>query len=106
MVPEPRSPSGGNPMADLDPPVPGLSRPVPTGLDIGGKWRPAGDGGTFEVCAPADASLLARVADATTDDTTAAVDAASAALPGWAATPPRKRSEILRRAFEAMLDRA
>src|SRR3954468_1949978 len=94
------------PMADLYADVPGLSRPVPTGLYIGGQWRPAGDGGTFEVCDPADASLLARVADATTDDTTAAVDAASAALPGWAATPPRKRSEILRRAFEAMLDRA
>src|SRR3954468_16151226 len=87
------------PMADLYADVPGLSRPVPTGLYIGGQWRPAGGGGTFEVCDPAAASLLARGGGPRTGDTTAAVDAASAALPGWAATPPRKRSEILRRAF-------
>jgi succinate-semialdehyde dehydrogenase/glutarate-semialdehyde dehydrogenase len=93
-------------MADLYADVPGLSRPVPTGLFIGGEWRPGGGGATFEVRDPADASVLARVADATADDTTAAVDAASAALPDWAFTPPRKRSEVLRRAFEAMLDRA
>ena len=92
-------------MADLYADVPGLSRPVPTGLYIGGKWRPAGDGGTFEVCDPADGSVLTRVADATPDDTTAAMDAAYAALPEWAATPPRKRSEIVRRAFELMLER-
>ncbi len=35
-----------------------------------------------------------------------AVGAASAALPGWAATPPRKRGEILRRAYELMIERA
>jgi succinate-semialdehyde dehydrogenase/glutarate-semialdehyde dehydrogenase len=93
-------------MADLHADIPGLSRPVPTGLFIGGQWRPGSGGGTFEVRDPADASLLTTDADATVDDTRAAVDAASAALPEWAATPPRKRSEILRRAFEAMLDRA
>jgi succinate-semialdehyde dehydrogenase/glutarate-semialdehyde dehydrogenase len=90
-------------MADLYADVPGLSRPVPTGLFIGGTWR-AGSG-TFEVHDPADASVLAQVADATAEDATAAVDAAAAALPGWAATPPRKRSEILRRAFELMVER-
>jgi succinate-semialdehyde dehydrogenase/glutarate-semialdehyde dehydrogenase len=93
-------------MADLYADVPGLSRPVPTGVYIGGEWRPAGGGATFEVHDPADASLLTRVADATPEDTTAAMDAAHAALPEWAATPPRTRSEILRRAFEAMHDRA
>src|SRR4051794_39644774 len=98
-----RSPSGGDPMADLYADVPGLSRPVPTGLFVGGEWR-AGSG-TFEVHDPADATVLAQVADATVEDTTAAVDAAAAALPAWAATPPRKRSEILRRAFELMVER-
>src|SRR3954454_5007960 len=93
-------------MADLYADVPGLSRPVPTGLFIGGEWRPSSDGATFDVHDPADASVLARIADATPDDTAAALDAAYAALPEWAATPPRKRSEILRRAFEAMLERA
>jgi succinate-semialdehyde dehydrogenase/glutarate-semialdehyde dehydrogenase len=92
-------------MADLYADVPGLSRPVPTGLFIGGEWRPAKGGATFDVHDPADAGVLAQVADATPDDTTAAMDAAHAALPAWAATPPRERSEILRRAFEAMLER-
>src|SRR3954467_9578515 len=92
--------SGGEPMADLYADVPGLSRPVPTGLFIGGKWL-AGSG-TFDVHDPADATVLAQAADATAEDSTAAVDAAAAALPGWAATPPRRRSEILRRAFELM----
>jgi len=50
--------------------------------------------------------VLATVADGTTDDVTAAVDAAHAALPGFAATPPRQRGEMLRRAFEAMTARA
>jgi succinate-semialdehyde dehydrogenase/glutarate-semialdehyde dehydrogenase len=93
-------------MADLYADVPGLSRPVPTGLYIAGEWRPSSSGATFDVHDPADAGVLAQVADATPDDTAAAMDAAYAALPEWAATPPRKRSEILRRAFEAMQARA
>jgi succinate-semialdehyde dehydrogenase/glutarate-semialdehyde dehydrogenase len=93
-------------MADLYADVPGLSRAVPTGLYIAGEWRPSSSGATFDVHDPADAGVLARVADATPDDTAAAMDAAYAALPEWAATPPRKRSEILRRAFEAMQARA
>ena len=39
-------------------------------------------------------------------DAAAAVDAAARAAPGWAATPPRQRSEILRRCFELMSERA
>jgi succinate-semialdehyde dehydrogenase/glutarate-semialdehyde dehydrogenase len=93
-------------MADLYADVPGLSRPVPTGLYIAGEWRPSRSGDTFEVHDPADAGVLASVADATPEDTAAAMDAAYAALPEWSATPPRKRSEILRRAFEAMHERA
>ncbi len=66
----------------------GIESPVPTGLFIGGQWRAASSGATFDVLDPADGSLLAQVADGTTDDVTAAVDAAAAALPGFAATPP------------------
>ena len=36
----------------------------------------------------------------------AAVDAAAAALPGWAATAPRERAEVLRRAHERLLAEA
>src|SRR4029077_7135400 len=35
-----------------------------------------------------------------------AVSAAQAALPGWAATPPRQRAEVLRKAFELMSARS
>jgi len=84
----------------------GIESPVPTGLFIGGQWRPASSGATFDVLDPADGSLLAQVADGTVEDVTAAVDAASAALPGFAATPPRQRSEMLRRAFQILTDRA
>ena len=74
-------------------------------LLVGGTWVPAGGGDCFEVIDPADESVLATVADAGVDDGLAAVDAASAALASWAATAPRQRGEILRRAFELMTER-
>jgi succinate-semialdehyde dehydrogenase/glutarate-semialdehyde dehydrogenase len=76
---------------------------VPTGLFIGGEW--AKGNGTFPVLDPATEEPLAEVADGTVDDALDAVSAAHAALPAWAATPPRKRAEILRKAFELMTDR-
>ena len=51
-------------------------------------------------------AFAAGVADASPEDAMAALDAAVAAQPGWAATAPRDRGEILRRAFEALNDRA
>lgn len=71
-------------------------------LYIGGSWR-AGEAGEFDVLDPATGELVSRVSDGTEADGTAAVDAAAAAFPGWAATPTRERSEILRRTFELML---
>lgn len=73
---------------------------VPTGLFIGGRWRAASGGATFPVRDPSTGTVLAEVADATPEDGTAALDAAAAAQAGWAATPPRTRSDVLRRAFE------
>jgi succinate-semialdehyde dehydrogenase/glutarate-semialdehyde dehydrogenase len=77
---------------------------VPTGLLIGGEWT--GGGGTIPVIDPATEEPLTEVADATERDALEAVGAAHAALPGWAATPPRQRAEALRRTFELMTDRA
>ena len=45
---------------------------------------------------------LTEVADATSADALQALDAASKAQPGWAAVPPRERSEILRRAYDLL----
>ena len=77
-----------------------------TDLLIGGKSLPSSDGRTFEVHDPATGNVIVTVADATVDDAVSAVDAAQAAATGWAATPPRERSEILRRAFELMTERS
>src|ERR1700729_4349081 len=77
---------------------------VPTGLLIGGEWSKGT--ATFPVLAPATEEPLAEVADGTVNDALDAVGAAHAALPGWAATPPRQRGEILRKAFELMTQRA
>ena len=79
---------------------------VPTELLIGGKLRAASDGGTFPVIDPATGKTLADVANGTEADALACVDAADAARRDWAATPPRSRGEILRTAFELMVDRA
>jgi succinate-semialdehyde dehydrogenase/glutarate-semialdehyde dehydrogenase len=79
---------------------------VPTGLFIGGQWRPATGGGQFEVEDPATQQPIAAVADATVGDGRAALDAAVAVQASWAVTPPRERGEILRRAFELITARA
>jgi succinate-semialdehyde dehydrogenase/glutarate-semialdehyde dehydrogenase len=79
---------------------------VPTGLLIDGKWRDASDGGTFDVHDPATGATLATLASATSKDAVAALDAASAVQASWARTAPRERSEILRRAFDLVTERA
>ena len=79
---------------------------VRTELYIDGAWRSASDGAHIEVLDPAREEVIASVASASIADGLAAVDAAHRALPAWAATPPRRRAEILRRAFELMTGRA
>jgi succinate-semialdehyde dehydrogenase / glutarate-semialdehyde dehydrogenase len=79
---------------------------APTQLLIAGRWMDASDQQTFDVDDPATGEVIAVVANASVDDGLAAVSAASAALPAWAATPPRQRGETLRRAFELMTQRA
>ncbi|GAB3197884.1 NAD-dependent succinate-semialdehyde dehydrogenase [Nocardioides hungaricus] len=78
---------------------------LPLDLCIGGKAVPASDGGRFDVLDPATGAVLTTVANGTVDDALACVDAAEAAAAGWAATAPRERAEILRRAFELMTER-
>jgi succinate-semialdehyde dehydrogenase/glutarate-semialdehyde dehydrogenase len=78
---------------------------VPTQLFIGGEWRDASGGATLEVEDPSTGETLTSVADATPEDAKAALDAACAVQEEWAAHPPRERGEILRRAFEALIER-
>ena len=78
---------------------------VPTNLFVGGEWRPSASGATFTVSDPATGETLTTIADAGADDALAALDAASAVQAEWAATAPRARGEILRRAFELVTER-
>ncbi|HWM81063.1 MAG TPA: NAD-dependent succinate-semialdehyde dehydrogenase [Pseudolabrys sp.] len=73
---------------------------VPTDLYIGGQWKKASDGARFDVIDPATEKTIASVASGTVDDAIAAIDAAQAAFPAWAAKKPRERAEILRKAYE------
>ena len=79
---------------------------LPLDLCVGGKVVPASDGGRFDVIDPATGAVLTSVANGTVDDALACVDAADAAAAAWAATAPRERSEILRKAFELMRERS
>jgi len=78
---------------------------VPKGLFVGGEWREASGGGRLAVEDPSTGEALCEVADATVEDASAALDAAVAAQAGWAATAPRERGEILRRAWERLVER-
>jgi succinate-semialdehyde dehydrogenase/glutarate-semialdehyde dehydrogenase len=79
---------------------------APNQLFIGGEWRAASGGETLAVEDPSTGETLVEVADATPEDAKAALDAAVAVQDEWATHPPRERGEILRRAFEAMTERA
>ncbi|WP_407703766.1 NAD-dependent succinate-semialdehyde dehydrogenase [Xaviernesmea oryzae] len=76
------------------------------GLYVGGTWLPSSSGRTIPVVDPSTEAVLAAVPDATAEDVAKAVEAAASAAPAWQATPPRKRSEILRRCFDLMIERA
>ncbi|TQL23412.1 aldehyde dehydrogenase family protein [Streptomyces sp. SLBN-134] len=65
------------------------------GMYIDGAWRPAAGPGVIEVVNPADEQVIATVPAGTVEDVDAAVRAARAALPGWAATPPAERAARL-----------
>ncbi|ALP48818.1 NAD-dependent succinate-semialdehyde dehydrogenase [Corynebacterium glutamicum] len=79
---------------------------VPTGLLIGDSWVEASEGGTFDVENPATGETIATLASATSEDALAALDAACAVQAEWARTPARERSNILRRGFELVAERA
>ena len=86
-------------MSDLQQLIDALS--PETGVHIGGEWQ-KGELGTYDVDDPADRAILASVANAGSVQATTAVDAAAKVAAEWAATSPRRRSELLHRVFELM----
>ncbi|MGW5741147.1 NAD-dependent succinate-semialdehyde dehydrogenase [Amycolatopsis sp. NPDC003861] len=83
----------------------GVVEAVGKELFIGGKWVAAQDGKTFPVVDPATGKELCHVADASPSDGVAALDAAVAAQADFAKMAPRERGEILRRAYELLMQR-
>jgi acyl-CoA reductase-like NAD-dependent aldehyde dehydrogenase len=75
-------------------------------LLIGGQSRAAADGRVFERCNPVTGAVVSRVAAATLEDADAAVAAAHAAFPAWAALAPNERRARLLKAAELLEDRA
>ncbi|HEU5317660.1 MAG TPA: NAD-dependent succinate-semialdehyde dehydrogenase [Chloroflexota bacterium] len=79
---------------------------VPThGIFVGGEWRPAASGKTFEVRNPATGELLARCADAGREETKQAIEAAHKAFPAWSQTPAVQRAQLLSKAAQLMNQR-
>ncbi|TAU02176.1 NAD-dependent succinate-semialdehyde dehydrogenase [Rhizobium ruizarguesonis] len=73
---------------------------------IDGVWTSGDATRTFDVLNPATGELLASLPDMGAAETRAAIDAAYAAQPGWAARPARERSAILRKWFDLMVANA
>ncbi|MDX6656466.1 MAG: succinate-semialdehyde dehydrogenase / glutarate-semialdehyde dehydrogenase [Solirubrobacteraceae bacterium] len=77
---------------------------VPHQLYIGGEWRDGG-GGTIAVEDPATGETLCEVADATAEDADAALQAAHETFKDFRNMPPRERGDILRRAYDLIMER-
>jgi acyl-CoA reductase-like NAD-dependent aldehyde dehydrogenase len=69
---------------------------------IGGAWGDATDGATFDVLDPFSGATVGRVPAAGTADARRAIEAAAAAFPAWAATPPGQRQQIFLKAADIL----
>ncbi|MGK5696823.1 aldehyde dehydrogenase family protein [Streptomyces sp. URMC 128] len=76
------------------------------GMYIQGAWRPAAGQDVIEVVNPADEQVIGMVPAGTAEDVDAAVRAARAALPDWAATPPAERAARLAALRDVLTARA
>jgi len=70
---------------------------------VDGQWVSAADGACIEVQNPATLQTLARVPRLGVAETRAAIAAAAAALPAWAARTAKERAQVLRRWYELIV---
>jgi succinate-semialdehyde dehydrogenase/glutarate-semialdehyde dehydrogenase len=75
-----------------------------TNAHVDGAWVSADSGATYAVRDPATGAEFARVPRLGAAETRRAVDAASAALPGWRARTARERAVPLRRFAELLVE--
>lgn len=78
---------------------------IPTQLYIGGEWVDAENGNTLTVSDPATGEHLATIANASESDAKKAMDAAADVQEEWGNSSPRLRGEILRKAWELLIER-
>ncbi|SES94209.1 NAD-dependent succinate-semialdehyde dehydrogenase [Paracoccus homiensis] len=71
---------------------------------LGGEWVDAKDGATFDVTNPARGDVIAKVADLSRDEVAQAIDAAEAAMKGWAARTAKERAQIMRKWYDLMME--
>src|SRR6266567_7920421 len=74
-------------------------------LFIGGEWIDATEARTLPVEDPATGETLCEVADATPEDADAALQAAHEAFQDFRSMAPRERGDILRRAYDLIMER-
>lgn len=75
------------------------------GVFVAGRWTSPSDRDMFRVHNPATGEVVGELIDATPADAVAALDAADGAKESWARTPPRVRAEILRQAFDLVIEK-
>ena len=73
-----------------------------TKMFIGGKWVDSTSGDTFDDLNPFTGEVYAQVPAGTREDARQAIDAAQAAFPEWASSPPAMRREIFLKAADIM----
>jgi succinate-semialdehyde dehydrogenase/glutarate-semialdehyde dehydrogenase len=73
---------------------------------IDGQWLDARTGGSKPVTNPANGAVLGTVPFMGAEETRAAIDAAAAAFPAWAARTAKDRATLLRRWYDLMLANA
>jgi acyl-CoA reductase-like NAD-dependent aldehyde dehydrogenase len=78
----------------------------PDTLFLDGAWRPASGSAELPVTDSTTEAVFARHRSASAADVDAAVQAARAALAGWAGTPPAERGAALRRVAAALRERS
>ncbi len=83
----------------------GILDGLATGLFIDGQWVEAASDRRLDVVDPATEQVITSIADGGEEDALRAIDVAARAQKEWGRTAPRRRSEILRRAFELVMER-
>lgn len=80
------------------------SRLLHTQSYIDGQWIAADNGATYTIRNPADASVIAEVADVGVAETIRAIAAAEKALPAWREKTAKERAALLRRWFTLIME--